>query len=189
MTNYQEYCTYLKGRSLMGRLYRNWWLYPRLVRHLSGRVLDVGCGIGDMLRFRPNTVGVDINPETIAWCRKQGLDAHHMERNRLPFDAETFDGVILDNVLEHIAAPQPLLAEAKRVLKPSGRLLAGVPGPKGYQSDPDHKVYYNEAGLIHLMQNNGFSCRMILPMPLRLPRLSERIRQYCVYGVFDMNHG
>jgi SAM-dependent methyltransferase len=112
-----------------------------------------------------------------------------MERNRLPFDAETFDGVILDNVLEHIAAPQPLLAEAKRVLKPSGRLLAGVPGLKGYQSDPDHKVYYNEAGLIHLMQNNGFSCRMILPMPLRLPRLSERIRQYCVYGVFDMNHG
>ena len=189
MISYQAYYAYLQGRSLKGRLYRNWWLYPRLVRHLSGRVLDVGCGIGDMLRFRPNTVGVDINPETIAWCRKQGLDAHHMERNRLPFDAETFDGVILDNVLEHIAAPQPLLAEAKRVLKPSGRLLAGVPGPKGYQSDPDHKVYYDEAGLIHLMQNNGFSCRMILSMPLRLPRLSKIIRQYCVYGVFDMNHG
>ena len=116
MTSYQEYYAYLRGRSLKGKLYRNWWLYPRLARHLSGRVLDVGCGIGDMLRFRPNTVGVDINPETITWCRTQGLDAHHMERNRLPFDAGTFDGVILDNVLEHIAAPQPLLAEVRRVL-------------------------------------------------------------------------
>jgi SAM-dependent methyltransferase len=112
-----------------------------------------------------------------------------MERNRLPFDAETFDGVILDNVLEHIVAPGPLLAEVRRVLKPLGRLLAGVPGLEGYRSDPDHKVYYDEAGLIHLMQSSGFSCRMILPMPLRLPRLSERIRQYCVYGVFDVHHG
>ena len=189
MTKYKDYYAYLQGRSLKGRLYRNWWLYPRLVRHLSGRVLDIGCGIGDMLRFRPNTVGVDINPETVAWCRKQGLDAHHMERDRLPFGVGTFDGVILDNVLEHIAEPQPLLAEAKRVLKPSGRLLAGVPGPKGYQSDPDHNVYYDEAGLIHLMQKNGFSCRMILPMPLRLYRLYARIRQYCIYGVFDVHHG
>ena len=187
--NYLEYCTYLKSRSLGGKLYRNCWLYPRLARHLSGRVLDVGCGIGDMLRFRPNTVGVDINPETVAWCRQQGLDVHHMEKNRLPFDAGTFDGLILDNVLEHITVPQPLLAEARRVLKPLGRLLAGVPGPKGYRSDPDHKVYYDADGLIRLMQNNGFICRMVLPMPLRLPWLFARMRQYCIYGVFDLYYG
>jgi len=155
------------------------------VKHLSGRVLDVGCGIGDMLRFRPNTVGVDINPETVAWCRQQGLDVHHMEKNRLPFDAGTFDGLILDNVLEHITVPQPLLAEASRVLKPFGRLVAGVPGLKGYRSDPDHKVYYNEAGLISLMLGNGFECQIIRPMPLRLAGLFSGIRQYCIYGVFE----
>lgn len=185
MTSYQDYYAYLRGRSLKGKLYRNWWLYPRLVRHLSGRVLDVGCGIGDMLRFRPNTVGVDINPEAITWCRKQGLDAVHMEQDRLPFEHKSFDGVILDNVIEHIASPKPLLAEVRRVLKPSGRLLAGVPGPKGYRSDPDHKVYYDEAGLVRLMKENSFICRVILPMPLRLPGLSARMRQYCIYGVFD----
>lgn len=185
MTSYQDYYVYLRGRSLKGKLYRNWWLYPRLARHLSGRVLDVGCGIGDMLRFRPNTVGVDINPEAITWCRKKGLDAYPMEQDRLPFECESFDGVILDNVLEHIASPKPLLTEVRRVLKPSGRLLAGVPGPKGYRSDPDHKVYYDEAGLVRLMKENSFICRVILPMPLRLPGLSARMRQYCIYGIFD----
>jgi len=189
MTYYDEYYAYLRSRSLKGRLYRTWWLYPRLVRQLSGRVLDVGCGIGDMLRFRPNTVGVDINPKTVAWCREQGLEAHSMEIDRLPFEAGSFDGLILDNVLEHIANPGPLLTEARRVLRPSGRILVGVPGLKGYRADPDHKVYYDEAGLVRLLEHNGFACRAVLPMPLPWRWLSGRMRQYCLYAVFDVRHG
>jgi SAM-dependent methyltransferase len=189
MTDHQEYYTYLRGRSLTGRLYRNLWLYPRLAGHLSGRVLDVGCGIGDMLRFRPETIGVDINPQTVAWCRHQGLAAHQMEPDKLPFAAGTFDGLILDNVLEHIAEPRPLLGEARRVLKPAGRVLAGVPGEKGYRSDPDHKIFYDEAGLVRLMEDNGFLCRTLLRMPLPLPGLSAWMRQYCLYGVFEVHHG
>lgn len=186
--NYKEYYRYLQSRSSLGKLYRKWWLYPRLVRHLSGHVLDVGCGIGDMLRFRPNTVGVDINPETVSWCQGQGLNAHLMGKDKLPFEAGSFDGLILDNVLEHIADPKPLLAEARRVLRPLGRLLAGVPGPKGYRSDPDHKIFYDESGFISLMRNNGFTCQIILHMPLRLPRLFKLMRQYCIYGVFEAFH-
>lgn len=189
MSNYQEYFTYLRGRSFKSRVYRHWWLYPRLARHLSGKVLDVGCGIGDMLRYRPNTVGVDINPHTVTWCRQQGLEAHVMEPDRLPFGDGEFEGVIFDNVLEHIAAPQPLLAEARRVLKPGGRVIAGVPGEKGYRSDSDHKVYYDEPGLVRLMEANGFKRHAILRMPLPLPGLSGWMRQYCLYGVFEVLHG
>ncbi len=67
MGNFEAYLAYLKNCSKLGLLYRRHWLYPRLCCYLRGRVLDVGCGIGDFVAFRPETVGVDINPVTVAW--------------------------------------------------------------------------------------------------------------------------
>jgi ubiquinone/menaquinone biosynthesis C-methylase UbiE len=58
----QVYFEYLMRRSFLGDLYRRYVLYPRLNLHLNGKVLDVGCGIGDMLSYRKNTVGLDVNP-------------------------------------------------------------------------------------------------------------------------------
>ena len=180
--NDQQYFAYLQQRSRLGHFYRRHWLYPRLCRQLSGRVLDVGCGIGDMLRFRPQTVGVDINRETVAACRAASLDAHLMQPDVLPFGARSFDGVILDNVLEHLVEPSPLLAEIQRVLRPAGRLLVGVPGPKGYRADPDHKVFYDRPALVARLNAAGFACQRILQLPL--PGLGEALRSHCLYGVF-----
>ncbi len=179
------YFEYLQSRSRLAWWYRKYYLYPRLGRHLSGRVLDVGCGIGDLLRCRPGTVGVDINPQTVAFCRGQGLDVRLMSPDQLPFDAAAFDSVVLDNVLEHLADPDPLLGEIARVLVPGGRLLVGVPGQRGYAADPDHKIYYDEAGLTDYMTTQGFRLRVLLHAPLRSARLDASMRQYCLYGVFD----
>lgn len=184
MTDTDQYFDYLNRRSRLGYWYRRGWLYPQLKRHLRGRVLDIGCGIGDMLRSRPDTVGVDINPATVAHCRKQGLDARLMEANRLPFEDGSFDGAILDNVLEHIEQPQPLLAETRRVLRQGATLLVGVPGERGYSVDPDHKVFYDAAGLERTVSDAGFEVSRILGMPLPLDSLSRRLKIYCLYGVF-----
>jgi SAM-dependent methyltransferase len=181
----QQYLQYLQQRSWKGHLYRRHWLYPRLVRHLRGRVLDVGCGIGDMLRFRPGTVGVDVNPETVAVCRAGGLDARVMQPDVLPFANATFDGLILDNVLEHLAAPMPLLLEIRRVLVPGGRLLAGVPGKRGFQADPDHKAFYDAQALASIMASAGLHRVQLFHMPLDLAWLDARMSAYCLYGVFE----
>lgn len=181
----QQYLQYLQQRSWKGHLYRRHWLYPRLVRHLHGRVLDVGCGIGDMLRFRPGTVGVDVNAETVAVCRAGGLDARVMQPDVLPFADATFDGVILDNVLEHLSTPMPLLGEIRRVLVPGGRLLAGVPGTRGFRADPDHKVFYDAEGLSCVMAAAGLAQTKLFHMPLDLPWLDARMSAYCLYGVFE----
>ena len=53
-----QYFNYLKGRTRLGAWYRAHVLYPKLTRRLFGRTLDVGCGIGDMLSYRTDTVGV-----------------------------------------------------------------------------------------------------------------------------------
>lgn len=178
------YFGYLRGRRLSGLLYRQLWLYPRLCRRLSGRVLDVGCGIGDFLRFRPGTIGVDVDANAVAWCRGLALDAQLMAPDRLPFADEAFNGVVLDNVLEHLASPPALLGEIRRVLRAEGMLIVGVPGSRGFAVDPDHKIPYNEQALIACLRQSGFDCEQIVHMPFPSDFLEVRLRQYCLYGFF-----
>jgi SAM-dependent methyltransferase len=184
MIDVDGYYEYLRTRTLKGLLYRKFFLYPRLARHLHGRVLDIGCGIGDFLTFRRRTVGVDVNPKLISYCRERGLEAYVMPIDKLPFEDKSFEGAILDNVLEHLADPRPLLTEARRIIKPGGTFVIGVPGTAGYKSDPDHKVYYDETKLRERLQKAGFTASTILHMPLKSEYLDKRMRQYCIYAVF-----
>ena len=184
MTDYDEYFHRLRRRKRVGLWYRNLWLYPRICRYLSGKVLDVGCGIGDMVRRRPDTIGVDVNPNAVAYCQRQGLKVHQMQPDRLPFPDGEFDGATLDNVLEHLTRPEALLAEIRRVLRSSGRLVVGVPGECGFASDPDHKLPYSEAALVRRLQSSGFEPLHLFHEPFRSRLLDRHFRYYAIYGVF-----
>ena len=180
------YSDYLQKRSIVGFLYRKFWLYPRLARRLRGKVLDYGCGIGDFLNFRSNTIGADINEHNVAYCVRKGLEAIIVENNHVPVEDGYFDGVMLDNVLEHIPAESvdAVFVEIKRVLKPGGTILAGIPGRKGYHSDPDHKVMYTEDSLVALVAQHGFEVKEVFFMPISCRRLEWNVRQFCIYAVF-----
>ena len=140
----KSYFEFLRKRSLLGLLYRFCFLYPRISKNISGVALDVGCGIGDFLRFRRTTIGLDINNECVNYCQRLGLDARVMKEDEIPIDNQSVDTVILDNVLEHILSPNRLLGEVHKCLKPNGKLLIGIPGEKGYLSDDDHKYNYKD---------------------------------------------
>lgn len=179
-----HYFNYLRKRSLIGLMYRWGYLYPLLSRYLKGDALDVGCGIGDLLRFRKNTLGVDINRENVNWCKKNGLDAILIEGDMLPFAEKTFSSAIMDNVLEHITEPETLIAEVHRVLDKQAPFIVGVPGKRGYRADPDHKVFYDENSLVKTISEAHFSLEKIIYTPFRSNWLDNNITQYCLYGVF-----
>jgi len=180
-----SYYKYLKSRSRLGNIYRKYFLYPKITKYLKGKILDIGCGIGDYLMYNNKAFGVDINKHTVNYCKEKGFDVKLMKNNQIPYTNNSFDSIIMDNVMEHIESPIPLLKESKRILKKGGYLLIGVPGIKGYKYDPDHKIFYNETNLIALIESNGFISKETFYTPFKSQFLNNKIRQYCLYFKFE----
>jgi ubiquinone/menaquinone biosynthesis C-methylase UbiE len=89
---------------------------------LSGKVLDIGCGpsgkVPVYLQNADIVAGVDPipgnSPKEIPFCCAMG--------EFLPFPKECFDNVTINTVLDHVLHPDMVIAEATRVLTPSGKL-------------------------------------------------------------------
>jgi SAM-dependent methyltransferase len=140
-----------------------------------------------MVKYRQGSVGVDVNQFNVEFCRWRGLEAHLMPYDQLPFDTASFDSLLLDNVLEHISDPVPLLNEIKRVMRPDGYLVIAVPGLYGQLCDSDHKFYYNEASLTELAGSLGFTIEKFLYTPFfRSVLLSQTLKQYCIYSQWTL---
>lgn len=103
----------------------------------GGDVLSVGCGWnpGRHLFPRPafRLTGVDLDPAMIAALRESGeLDDGMAGRaGELPYEPRSFDVVLFRLVLHHVVYQRPLapvFAEAARLLRPGGALVAVEPG-------------------------------------------------------------
>lgn len=101
----------------------------RFCRRFAGkRVLDLGCATGDycleLSKLGYECVGADINEVYVATARKKGVNAV-VSGESLPFEDDSFDTVVMFEVLEHVQDPEQLLREAKRVS--AGNILITVP--------------------------------------------------------------
>lgn len=97
-------------------------------------ILDVGCGKGTLGRwFKENGVaqvwGVELMPGP-GEASKQWLDRvviGNVEQTALPFPAGSVDCIICADLLEHTADPWTVVANLKKLLKPTGCIIASIP--------------------------------------------------------------
>jgi ubiquinone/menaquinone biosynthesis C-methylase UbiE len=104
------------------------------------RVLDLGCGIGNILialaeriAFSHRPVGVDVSPDLVRIGEHEIARAGMQNRirlqvapaTRLPFEDGSFDVVLTSHVLKHLDDEALLTSfrEVVRVLRPGGRFL------------------------------------------------------------------
>jgi ubiquinone/menaquinone biosynthesis C-methylase UbiE len=104
----------------------------RLPMPEEGRVLDVGCGTGELLRRisrkfpRSRLSGIDPVPEMLAVAREkipEGVEFRVGYANALPWPDSTFDVVVSCNMFHYVTHPVPALREMTRVLKRGGQLV------------------------------------------------------------------
>ena len=114
------------------------------------RVLDVGCGDGNLVRLMTRlggkVTGLDCNPDQRekALAAEKAGDEDYVDGvgEDLPFDKDTFDIVVIFNSLHHIpeAAMVPAIAEAARVLVPGGLFYVAEPIAEGPHFDLNKPV-------------------------------------------------
>jgi len=97
-------------------------------------VLDAGCGTGGLIRRLKTKykavhfTGVDLS-EVACGLAKQRTDATIVQGSvlELPFNDNTFDGVMTTDVLYHLVDDTKAMREMNRVLKPQGTLVINLP--------------------------------------------------------------
>ena len=175
----------LQGKRLVGDLYRRFFLYPKLKKNITGKLVDIGAGLGDFCISYKNSVALDINKYAVKHCQERLIESKLILNNEIDYENNTFDSAIMDNVLEHILEPRQLLSEVYRVLKSKGRFIVGVPGIKGYKSDFDHKVFYDDVKLIKLLDSHDFNLVKKFYTPFKSKFFNDNLKIYCLYCIFE----
>lgn len=154
----------------------------------QGRVLDLGCGDGELLFAMSNKYdevwGVDVVQKRVdRITTKTGGGKIHLKvadiNERLDFTSNYFDCVTIVDVLEHLFDPFAIIGECYRLLQPGGTLLVHVPNvafvmnrlrlaggklpvtSKASGWDGGHLHYFTRSSLKQLLEKEGFSVMKI----------------------------
>jgi SAM-dependent methyltransferase len=140
----------------------------RITQNLADgfRVLEVGCGTGNVLRVleqvcaRGDVIGLDLHPQGLRLARQRtrcplvAADIH-----QLPF-RDPFDVVGMFDVLEHLPDDRRVLIDLRKALTAEGRLLLTVPAHAWLWSEVDvysgHFRRYAPRQLSALLEECGF---------------------------------
>ena len=148
------------------------------------RIAEIGAGHGQLgLLLEKNGfeyVGYEPNEERASYCQALGIN---VISELFEPAAQSYDCVIMDNVLEHVLDPASLLKNAYSSLREKGRLLIVVPNvndvrrfyPKWKEKNHyirSHINYFSYESLRSMLHECGFVCA---PFPFRSTRSTRLV--------------
>lgn len=158
----------------------HWWFVGRrsIVKRVLGlldlprmpSVLDAGCGTGGtlpMLSGLGKVVGLELDDGAaqVAITRHAGKLCRGGLPHDMPFSEQTFDLIVLLDVLEHIDDDLSAMMTVKNLLRPNGYLILTVPAFPFLWSQHDegshHKRRYQASSLARLIQEAGLQAEYI----------------------------
>ena len=155
----------------------NRWVYGSVQRHVGRRILEVGCGLGNMTPYflgRDLLVSLDLLSASVARVSERFADEPGFEALRGDICARAtveslvgrrFDTVVCLNVLEHIADDRLALDHMGELLTPDGRLILLVPaGPFLYGTLDraiGHHRRYEASALAELLRSSRLTVHQI----------------------------
>ena len=142
-------------------------------------LLDIGCGEGWFADHFDDYVGIDSSMEVVARAKSLGRNViHGFAEDRLPFDDNSFDAVLLKDVLEHLQHPAETVKESARVLKPGGKLVAFSPDAQRWMwDDYTHVRPFTRNSFRKLFEDQGLLVERVTYEPLMRPTwlISEKL--------------
>ena len=176
-----EFETYSRLRSFFFKsfIYRLWmYIDGDISFHLltgRGRLLDVGCNEGRGLQiYRKNGFEVEgLEPNELAAkaAIKKGFKIY--TKNLESFQpSDSFDVVVLSNVLEHSLHPIEMLRHTAHILKSDGQIWVSCPNVESWQRKlfgrywinwhvPFHIVHFSQKTLTNILKETGFEIQEI----------------------------
>ncbi|TXG76824.1 class I SAM-dependent methyltransferase [Patescibacteria group bacterium] len=135
-----------------------------LEEHARGDLLDLGAGTVPFY----GVYGDLVDSVTTVDHQHQLTEATHIDvmadiNRSLPFTGESFDTVLLADVLEHTSEPQTVLSESARVLRVDGTVIVFVPFMYWLHEEPHDHYRYTKHGLQHIFERSGLEVIQIQP--------------------------
>ena len=149
----------------------NYWIYTTIASFVGKRILDVGCGLGNITQYlldRESIVGIDILDSFVAEMGKRFSSYPNFkiikgtitDKNVLRLKEMNFDTIICLNVLEHIENDRQALRNMFELLPHNGRLILLTPAIKFLYGTMDaadgHYRRYTKRELRVKLKNSGF---------------------------------
>jgi SAM-dependent methyltransferase len=148
-------------------------------KYVRGKLVDLGCGKAPLYllykNFATEVVCVDWGNSV---HKNEYLDFECNLNEPLPFAGESFDTVILSDVLEHLQEPALLWREMARILKIDGSLLMNVPFFYPLHEAPHDFFRYTEFALRNFALKSGFTVVRLEPIGGSFEVLSDFVLKH-----------
>jgi SAM-dependent methyltransferase len=148
------------------------------------QVLDVGCGVGDVVGLMAQAVGtsglavgLDLSDALLEIARERNPGAEFVlgDATTLPFPDDSFDGTQAERILQHVVDPVRALQEMVRVTRPGGTIIL---------VEPDWGSVLLDAGA----ETTADRVARAVEQRIRHPHVGRKLRRWmAIAGMYDIS--